>query len=176
MINVIGLDLAMGVTGVSFRNSTAVTIDTTKLKGDARLDFIAKRLHGYAEQSEAQLAVIEGPGRFLGNTGHIIGMVHGVARLTLARLGIPFVEIAPDKLHKFATGNGKADKTAMIMSAYKRTGLEFVDHNACDAWWLRQATLHHYAPDDAACEMPQAQLAVLKPVEWPVVAGLVVAS
>ena len=165
MINVIGLDLAMGVTGVSFRDSTAVTIDTTKLKGDARLDHIATQIRGYAEHAEAQLAVIEGPGRFLGNTGHIIGMVHGVARLELARLGIPVVLIPPDKLHKVATGNGKADKTAMAMSAYKRAGLEFPDHNACDAWWLRCAGL--WATGHLFFDLPKAQLDVLKPVEWP---------
>lgn len=175
-MKIIGLDLAMGVTGVSFQDSTAVTIDTSKLKGDARLTFIADKVRGYTESIGADLAVIEGPGRFLGKTGHIIGMVHGVVRAELDRLGVPFVEVAPDTLKKFATGSGKADKTAMALAAYKRAGLEFPDDNACDAWWLRQAGVHWLAAEKALFPMPKAQRDALAKAIWPTLTSAQVAS
>jgi hypothetical protein len=97
-------------------------------------------------------------------------MVHGAVRLALMEAEVPYVHISPGTLKAFATGNGKADKAAMILAAYKRAGREFVDDNECDAWWLRAAGLDQYGAPEM--KLPEAQRKKLATVKgWPTLAG-----
>lgn len=67
---------------------------------------------------------------------HQAGEIGGAIRLRLATRGIPFVEIAPKGVKKYATANGNAGKPAMIMEAYKRLDVEELNDNKVDALWL----------------------------------------
>jgi Holliday junction resolvasome RuvABC endonuclease subunit len=44
--------------------------------------------------------------------------------------------VSPTELKKHITGNGKADKEAMIRAIHDRFTLKFGDHNECDAYSL----------------------------------------
>ncbi len=46
--------------------------------------------------------------------------------------------VPPTTLKQFATGKGNADKSAMILQAYKEFSLEFTCNDECDAFWLAQ--------------------------------------
>jgi Holliday junction resolvasome RuvABC endonuclease subunit len=163
-MNVIGLDLSVRASGVCFGDLTAVVV-VPRTTGDARFVEIPDRIIGYCRAGEAQLAVIEkAPPGLKGHADLIYG-VQAVVRAALIREGIPYVELSPGTVKKFATGSGTADKTAMAMAAYKRAGLEFPDDNACDAWWLRLAGL--WAMGHAFIDMPKANCEGLRKVAWP---------
>lgn len=62
----------------------------------------------------ADLVVVEAPA-FASSTGQVwdrAGLWHHVMA-AVDHLGIPYVEVAPTKVKKFATGKGNADKTAV---------------------------------------------------------------
>ena len=84
------------------------------------------------------LVVIEG---YLPHTPGTIatiraGEVGGMARCVVYRLGAHLVICPPSRLKRFATGNGSADKPAMVARAVE-LGAETDDHNQADAFLLR---------------------------------------
>lgn len=113
-----------------------------KKDGDGRLVEIRAAVREYVRGSE--LVIIEGYLNKSMSAG-ITGMVHGAVRSLLLEEGIPYATLPPSSLKKYATGSGGSatDKTAMIMAAYKRGGIEFRNHNECDAWWLWVAARDH---------------------------------
>ena len=64
------------------------------------------------------------------------GEVGGMARCVVYRLGAHLVVCPPWTLKRFATGNGAADKPAMVARAVE-LGAETDDHNQADAFLLR---------------------------------------
>lgn len=158
-MRVAGLDLSLTATGVALPDGSTFTVRTNAKDGDRRL------LQIVAALPVADLAVIEGMGRFPGNTGQIIAMVHGAVRTALMDAGVPYVIVSPATLKAYATGRGNADKAAMILAAYKRSGTEFTDDNQADAAWLRWAGLDHYGEPEFP--VPQAQRAYLGKAVWP---------
>ncbi|UWG96808.1 Holliday junction endonuclease [Dehalobacter sp. DCM] len=46
--------------------------------------------------------------------------------------------VPPASLKQFATGKGNVEKSAMILQAYKESGIEFECSDECDAFWLAQ--------------------------------------
>lgn len=164
-LRVLGLDLSLTATGVCLTDGGTLTIKTRQKDGDRRLVHIADALTSMiADGSTVDLAVIEDLPRHAMAAG-ITGMVHGVARSVLLRVGIPYVLVVPATLKAFATGKGSGDKTPMAMAAYKRAGREFGDDNQCDAWWLRAAGLDWYGQPEFA--LPAAQRERLAKVVWP---------
>ena len=177
---VIGLDLSITATGLVDDNGQASTINGGRASlGDDRLHAIATAIEdsltvyvddsGYVEcVDRADLVVIEGP--VLRSAAAIsLGMLHGAVRLRLMDWGVPYVEIPPATLKKYATGKGNADKTAMALALYKRAGLELADDNQVDAWWRRAAGMQRLGAP--VVDLPAAQIAALEKVRWPVAAS-----
>ena len=134
-VKVLGLDLSITATGLTHTvqgEACTHVIKTRDKDGDAQLGQIRTTVRELAEGSE--FALIEAP-TARSATPVISGMVHGVVRLELIGLGIPYATVMPASMKKYATGRGGADKTLMRLDAFKRAGLEFVDDNACDSWW-----------------------------------------
>ncbi|GAA1765776.1 hypothetical protein [Streptomonospora arabica] len=158
---VLGLDLSVTASGVARDDGATETIKP-KRQGDQRLTEIRKIVGDVT--GGAELVVIED---FVVRSAasSITGMVHGAVRELLLSRGIPYAVIAPATLKAFATGKGNGDKTAMAMAAYKRAEREFADDNQCDAWWLRQAGLHHLGRPEFS--LPADQVARLDKVAWP---------
>jgi len=173
-LRIVGLDLSITASGVCLPDGHTFTIRTRASDGDRRLtdivDTIGSRLIDPAGTGyNVDLVVLEeAPPGLKGAAIKAIHMVHGAVRAWLIAFSIPYAEVNPSTLKTFATGNVRADKVAMAMSAFKRAGVEFADDNQCDAWWLRQAGLVHM--DAAELSLPQAQLAALQKVAWPAVA------
>lgn len=163
---VLGLDLAIGATGVCLPNGHAATIKP-KLAGDARLNEIRDKIAALLyDPTPTTLVVLEDvPATMKGAAGKVIPMLHGAVRAMLLDALVPYVVISPSTLKAYATGKGNADKTAMAIAALKRAGREFGDDNQCDAWWLRAAGLDHLGAPEFA--LPQAQRNRLAVVEWP---------
>lgn len=171
-MNVTGLDLSLGHTGVADAAGT-VTL-TTRSLGMERLVELRERVLVRVRVGEADLVAIEGysMGTARQNShAHALGELGGVIRLVLWEVGIPYVDIPPAVLKKYATGKGNANKGMVLEAASKRSGLDFGgDDNRADAWWLRALALDAYG--EPVVKMPEVNRAALKSVTWPDLAQL----
>jgi Holliday junction resolvasome RuvABC endonuclease subunit len=165
-LKILALDLSITATGVCLADGTTHTIKTNPKHGDRRLQFIADRIGISLDSNDCDLVVMEeAPPGLKGPAIKAIHMVHGAVRLKLLDSGTPYAVINPTTLKAYATGNTRADKTAMAMAAYKRTSLEFPDDNQCDAFWLRAAGLDWYGLPEF--DLPKVQRERLTKVTWP---------
>lgn len=160
-MRVIGLDLSLTSTGVALPDGSVRRI-TVKAVGVERLVRIADAVRRLAV---ADLAVIEGYAFGRQNQAAHLGELGGVIRVSLFGLGVPYVEVPPALLKKFATGKGNASKEDMLVAAVKRLGYDGASNDEADALWLRAAALDAYGLPVA--EMPRDQRAVLGKVDWP---------
>lgn len=178
-MKIMGVDLSITCTGVAYPD-TSVQALKPKVKGDARLEYLADHIGLAARTSGAELVVIEGlGGRYLGEASRVIPMLHGAVRLELMRSKVPYMLLSPSSLKKFATGNGSADKTGMALAALKRLGREYATSDECDAEWLRIAGRFAYGLGEhlgggRVLQMPQENLKALRwsitkrePIVWP---------
>lgn len=165
-MKIIGLDLAVGATGLC-RTDGHTYVIKPRGSGDERLTSIRDQIRNEAGSRDGDLVVVmeDVPSRMIGAAGKVIPMVHGAVRAMLLDREIEYALVSPSTLKKFATGKGNADKTAMILAAYKRSGIEFTDDNECDAWWLRAAGLCHY--NEGLFSLPAVQRDALSTVVWP---------
>lgn len=175
LLRVLGLDLSITAPGICLPDGTTRTVKTNPKHGDRRLQHIVDQVGLALDEGPdstgdgVDLVVIEeAPPGLKGDAIKAIHMVHGAVRLRLIDFGTPYVVINPTTLKAFATGSTSADKTAMAMAAYKRTGREFTEDKGgdqCDAWWLRAAGLDWYGQPEF--DLPKAQRERLAKVQWP---------
>ncbi|HLM68178.1 MAG TPA: crossover junction endodeoxyribonuclease RuvC [Longimicrobium sp.] len=149
-----------------------VGVVRTSLTGMARLDHVRKQVMQRVEGADA--VVLEGYsyGQRAGTSqAHSTGELGGVIRLSLWRANIPFVDIAPTKLKKYATGSGKGGKHGPLVEAVKRLGYDGSNDNEADALWLLHMGLDAYGLGWA--KLPEAHREALQGVAWPALAGRV---
>jgi hypothetical protein len=157
---VVGLDLSITATGAVDAWGDATTIKP-RSAGDWRLLEISGLVNGIC--GGADLVVIEeAPPGLKGPAIKAIHMVHGAVRMNLLATGVRYIAVNPTTLKQFATGKASADKTAMAMALFKRTGRELADSDQVDAWWLRAAGRELLG--DPVLVMPAAQVATLDKV------------
>lgn len=165
-LRMIGLDLSVNGTGVCLPDGSTLRIRGKASESDWRLPKIRDHVRMAVRTSFARLAVIEGLGHFKGNTQIIMSMVHGTVRTELMDLAVPYVIITPSTLKLFATGSGRADKTAMAAAAERHAGIAFPSDDECDAWWLWRAGLEHYCGGGSFDPLPAEQSQALGVVSW----------
>lgn len=95
--------------------------------------------------------------------------VRGVVLRDLFELDVPFVEVLPSNLKRFATGNGSASKEAMIAAAIAEGADDVLNDDEADAFHLRRMARCAYGLDRAA---GGDELDALSVVAWPTVPGL----
>jgi len=141
-MKVAGLDLSITATGACHSVPHALAgaadvaclhlIKSRKAK-DLRLPDIKAQVREYV--AGCGLVLIELLPPNMKGAG-ITGMVQGIVRDVLLEDGIPYGDVGPSSLKKYATGKGNASKTEMSLAAMKRGGVEIAEDNQCDAWWL----------------------------------------
>lgn len=164
MIHAIGIDPSMTATGIAGQFGDAITVRGGH--GDARLLDIDNAVREAAAfGGDITFAVIEDL-PYNARSAGATGLAHGVVRLALLRLEVPYILIPPATLKAYATGKGNATKADMRMAWFKRTGGDVRDDNQVDALWLRD--IGRYAlGDPSAIELPKAQRQRLLGLEWP---------
>ncbi len=170
---VVGLDLSLTATGVAGGGGAFVLCPPGRLGGVERLDWYDTTLDRVLDGMDP-LVVLEGYS--MGSKGRAvfnIGELGGVVRLLLWRGSIPFAEVAPGSLKKFATGKGNDKKDAVLVAAV-RAGYEGDDNNEADAWWLRQMGLYHLGVPEVPITVYRT--AAVKAVVWPAPVVVDVAS
>jgi Holliday junction resolvasome RuvABC endonuclease subunit len=142
----LGLDVSLGRTGVALATGQTRSIKTHDERGGHRLDLIMERLDPMLMHGPPVVAVIEGysPGGIQGLTMARLGELGGCIRRRLYQLGIPYFEVAPKQLKKYATGSGGASKDDMIVAA-ETAGARPSNDDEADAWWLRQMAVDYAA-------------------------------
>lgn len=100
---------------------------------------------------------------------HSLGELGGVVRLALYEAGLPYADVAPASLKRYATGRGNAGKEEVLAAAIRRLEYAGHDNNEADAAWLRMMALDHYGQPCVA--VPARQREALAGVPWPVAAG-----
>jgi Holliday junction resolvasome RuvABC endonuclease subunit len=167
-MNILSIDASLTATGVCLPTGETFVIETKKLRGAERLDFILKSVMDTIVHHGIELAIIEGYS--FGSQGRAvfqIGELGGVIRLALYQEGIPCVEVPPSCLKKYATGKGNASKDEVLQQAVVRSGHTFRDNNASDSWVLHQLGLAHYDPENPLLiAMPALNRTALDGVEW----------
>lgn len=90
--------------------------------------------------------------------------MRGILLEHLFELDVAFVEITPSSLKRFATGNGNADKDAMIVAATERAAISPLNDDEADAWHLRRMARCAYGLETAS---PGHELEAISAVQWP---------
>ena len=161
---VLGIDPSLSGTGLCLPDGHLQVAGGAAALGDLRLGFIYEAVDAACFVGKPELAVIEDLPKHAQAAG-LTGMVQGVIRLALMQHGVPYVKVVPSTLKKYATGDGRADKSDLRMALYKRAGLDERNDNLVDAWWLRAMGLDHL--DAAPVALPAAQRSCLKVPVWP---------
>jgi Holliday junction resolvasome RuvABC endonuclease subunit len=161
---IVGLDLSLTATGVA-NGRTTWTIDPGALRGPARLDLIARKVRDAAQ--DARLVAIEGYAFGRPHGMAALGELGGVIRWMLWNLGIPYAEVPPASLKRYATGKGNAPKQDVLAAAIRRGGDLFdgSDDNRADAWWLRAMAMDNYG--SPVVTVPAEHRKALAMLRWP---------
>jgi len=161
---ILALDLSLTRTGVCRPDGETSCIVTGALRGMKRIDAIARQVHALA--LDADFVAIEGYS--FGSKGRSIfdvAELGGCIRFLLYRLRVPFVDVPPSTLKKYATGKGNAPKDAMISAAIRRFDFAGSDNNEADAYLLWCMARQAYG--DPVAKVPQVQAEAVGKVAWP---------
>jgi len=158
----LALDLSLTHTGWCRSGETGCI--RSKTRGWERVSKIVNTLDSL--WFGAGLVVIEGYA-FGARGGSVfdIAELGGIVRWELLLADIPFVDVPPSTLKKYATGKGNAGKDEMIAAAIRRFGFAGSDNNEADAYLLWCMARHAYG--SPVVRVPQAQSECLGKVAWP---------
>lgn len=161
-VPIMGFDLSVRATGLALTDGTCRTIRPVNkpTPPSARLHELVHRIGARIDAQPPAVAVIEGYGY---NSARMVRNVElgGAVRLLLHARRIPYIEIAPNSLKLWATGNGHATKDDMIAAA-RANGGEIRNDDEADAYLLRLAGLARYEPADRPLLTP-----TLLRLPWP---------
>lgn len=150
---VVGLDLSMSRTGVATRTGVDSFVPPDQLEGFARMRWIRARVLEWT--NGADLVVVEAPA-YSSNKAHakeLAGLWH-VVMIAIDARGTRWVDAMSNTLKKYGTGNGKCEKSAMVIAAVKRLPwLEVSNDDEADAAWA--CALGHALLDNPIVELPQ---------------------
>lgn len=139
MPTVLGLDISLNGTGaVILENDELLYHDRFEPEstGIERLIEIEEYVTDLIETNLLDLVVIEGYAFARSNQAHQMGEIGGVIRRRLHKLRVPWIEVSPNQVKKFATGKGNCKKDLILMNVYKRWKVEFQSSDEADAFVL----------------------------------------
>lgn len=107
--------------------------------GHQRLAHILDGIRVWTGQPDLQFVAIEGYSySSRASQAHKAGELGGLVRHHLWSRDIPYIDVPPACVKKYATGKGNADKDAVIHAAIRRGGDLYGGHtnDEADAWWI----------------------------------------
>jgi Holliday junction resolvasome RuvABC endonuclease subunit len=166
MLAVFGLDLSLTSTGIA--DSTGARTITTKLRGMERIEYIRGAIEDTLLLPSLTTLVVIEDYAFHGHDSyaHALGELGGVVRWWLHQTGVPYVNVLPSVLKKYATGKGNAPKDLMLATAIRKLGYEGHSNDEADALFLRAMGM-----DALGCpvvKLPAENRKSLEKVTWPV--------
>lgn len=167
-MRVLALDLSLTCTGYC-RDGEVGRLRYPKDKGWDRMALITDAIDDLT--AGVDLVVLEGYS--FGSKGRSVFQIAelgGIVRNDLQRLGMPWVDVPPSSLKKYATGRGNAGKDEMVAAAIRRFGFAGHDNNEADALLLWHMAMAAYG--DTRIKTPLLNASALDSVEWPDVCPL----
>lgn len=174
-MRIVGVDPSLTATGIACTCGTSVF--TTRKRGPERLFEIAMEVRSHATGvctelgNHSGVVVLEGYSYASANQAHQLGELGGVVRVELWRCQIPYVEIPPALLKRFATGKGNAGKDEMLAAAIRRFSFEGSGNNEADAFLLQEMGRHAYWRNEVELLKPMPTLSYMREavgkVTWP---------
>lgn len=175
-MNIIALDLSLTSTGIAFPDGRVsriippnVAIPGTKktrmIDGMERLHWIRESIIALVLTQHADLVAIENYSFDRVNQSHYIGELGGVVRLALYDARIPYVDVSPGTIKKFATGKGNASKDDVLLAAVRKLKYAGNSKDEADALWLWTIAKAHYEGLAGACTA--LQQAAIAGTQWP---------
>jgi crossover junction endodeoxyribonuclease RuvC len=146
----VGLDPSINGTGLIILDEDANIIEQKLFS--VKDDSFEKSLIKYEKEIKfipniinLQSVYLEGPAyQAAGQAILQMGALHYITRLFLFKKEKNYKVIAPGTLKKFVTGKGNSKKELMLLKTYKKWGIEFEDHNLCDAYGLARMALEDF--------------------------------
>lgn len=174
-MRIVGIDPSLTATGIACTCGTSVF--STKKRGPERLFEISREVLSHATGVCTELGlhpgivVIEGYSFNSKFKSEFMGELGGCIRMTLWTNRIPYVDIPPAVLKKFATGKGNAPKDAMIAAAIRTFGFKGSNNNEADAFLLETMGRHAFWRDETELLRGMPTTAYMREavgkVEWP---------
>jgi crossover junction endodeoxyribonuclease RuvC len=163
---IIGLDLSLTAPGWYLRTECGqVSFGTWKPPGRDldRMHWICRKVLELLPAVSDVVVMIEGFS--FGSKGNALYEIAGlgyIVRYALRYRQIPFIEVAPPTVKKFATGKGNVNKNIVIREVFKRWGIDAEDDNAADAFVLGQIGLCLHDLAEPTTEFQRAIVAELR--------------
>jgi len=176
---IIGIDPSLTSTGIIvLRDNKVELAETTKNKPELgtikrvrlireRIIDITENLTDEEEWQAPDLIAIEGfsygsKGRSVFDIAYLGWRIREDLERLRTEDGIPWLEVPPSQLKKFATGQGNANKEIILQQVYKRWGVEFSDNNQADAYVLAQIGRAYLGDTEGLTAFQQEVIANLK--------------
>lgn len=178
---IVGIDPSLTATGIIvLRDGKVELAETTKNRPDLgtieRVKLIRERIASIIEnlineeKTEWQapdLIAIEGfsygsKGRSVFDIAYLGWRIREDLERFRIEDEIPWIEVPPSQLKKFATGQGNANKEIILQQVYKRWGVEFSDNNQADAYVLAQIGRAYLGDTEGLTAFQQEVIANLK--------------
>lgn len=158
----IGIDLGTTQTGMwATGGGFGFNVLVVPPKGVDKVRFIADSVKGLI-LSTPDIIVIEKPFNVMGN-GRILLELLGAVKYAL-NPQFRIVEIPQTSLKKFATGMGNAQKSDMVLRAFKEFGVQASSEDEIDAFWMAVFGQHVLSmPDNAPAYRREAVEKLLVP-------------
>lgn len=136
MLTAVGIDPSLRRTAIAGADGTITVVDTANQTGMERLATIRDEVVKAVQDPLIGLVVIEGYSYGTPNAAHVLGELGGVLRLALWGQ-VPYIDVAPGTLKRYAAGHGRAKKEEVVANARERLGYPRFDNDEADALWLR---------------------------------------
>jgi crossover junction endodeoxyribonuclease RuvC len=180
-LRVLGLDMSYAGTAIAATHNLVGprlrvrTVNPGARRGDARLDYIVLET---CEELRWVPDVVVMEGLFVGHNNNSLQLaeLHGCIKRELYRHDVVYVIVAPSTLKVFATGDGRADKAAVLHAMRARYGdaiggpSHIQTHDDADALAALAMGCHAYGQPLAPA--PAEAVRALKAVKWPTLAAL----
>lgn len=154
MTTIVGIDPSLASTGLAVWRDGRFYVSTLATRPGqdpaARHHYTVSRCLSVADpQPGHTLYVVEEritPGPDAVQTAMDLAELRGVINYGIHAKGHRRVDVHPGTLKVYATGNGRANKAAMLVAARGRLGTHAYTNNddEADALWLVAIALHHY--------------------------------
>ena len=184
-MKIIGLDLSLNKAGVAAIDGDASIYQAETLRtpqkviaagAHARLEWVRSGIDERVQRVKPDAAVVEAPAYGAKGTAvHQLAGLWWIITHDLWKLGVPYVSISPGSCKLYASGDGSADKDAMILATARAFGDFDGDNNAADALWLAHMGADHYGQPlvEVAGKKRRGTLVGTKanPIQWPVLSA-----
>lgn len=136
---VMGIDLALGRTGLALPDGTTLNVTPTGA-GYRKIADLALTVLAIVDTAKPDLVVLEdyAPNSLGTNSTIRSAEAGGVVRTHLTLRHHDWRTVAPNTLKKYATGNGRATKEEMVTRAIELGAAATITHDEADAYFLRR--------------------------------------